>query len=96
MSGNFAIKGGGVGRLMANAILNFHFDFLNPSLIPNAEKHKKITKTTKASKNRVPQMKKKTKTYKIVSLFASIYEESTIFYPIFRLACYKAFLNYIP
>ena len=27
MSGNFAIKGGGVGRLMANAILNFHFDF---------------------------------------------------------------------
>ena len=33
MSGNFAIKGGGGGRLMANAILNFHFDFLNPSLI---------------------------------------------------------------
>ena len=34
MSGNFAIKGGGgVGRLMANAILNFHFDFLTPSLI---------------------------------------------------------------
>ena len=32
MSGNFAIKGGGVGRLMANAILNFHFDFLNPFL----------------------------------------------------------------
>ena len=32
MSGNFAIKGGGVKRLMANAILNFHFDFLNPSL----------------------------------------------------------------
>ena len=32
MSGNFAIKGGGVGRLMANAILNFHFDFLHPSL----------------------------------------------------------------
>ena len=29
MSGNFAIKGGG---LMANAILNFHFDFLNTSL----------------------------------------------------------------
>ena len=24
--------GGGVGRLMANAILNFHFDYLNPSL----------------------------------------------------------------
>ena len=24
--------GGGVGRLMANAILNFHFDFLKPSL----------------------------------------------------------------
>ena len=34
MSGNFAIKGGGGGggRLMANAILNFHFDFLKPSL----------------------------------------------------------------
>ena len=34
MSGNFAIKGGGaVGRLMANTILNFHFDYLNPSLM---------------------------------------------------------------
>ena len=33
MSGNFAIKGGGGGgRLMANAILNFHFDFPHPSL----------------------------------------------------------------
>ena len=32
MSGNFAIKGGGVGPLMANAILNFHFDFLHTSL----------------------------------------------------------------
>ena len=32
MSGNFAINWGGVGRLMANAILNFHFDFLHPSL----------------------------------------------------------------
>ena len=33
MSGNFAIKGGeGVGGLMANAILNFHFDFLHTSL----------------------------------------------------------------
>ena len=32
MSGNIAIKGGGVGPLMANAILNFHFDYLNPSL----------------------------------------------------------------
>ena len=32
MSGNFAIKGGGVGPLMANAILNFHFDYLTPSL----------------------------------------------------------------
>ena len=30
---NFAIKGG-VRRLMANAILNFHFDYLNPSLRP--------------------------------------------------------------
>ena len=27
-----AIKGGGVGPLMANAILNFHFDYLTPSL----------------------------------------------------------------
>ena len=33
MSGNFAIKGGGVGPLMANAILNFHFDYVTPSLI---------------------------------------------------------------
>ena len=33
MSGNFAIKGGGgVGLLMANAILNFHFDYWHPSL----------------------------------------------------------------
>ena len=32
MSGNFAIKGGGGGPLMANALLNFHFDYLNPSL----------------------------------------------------------------
>ena len=32
MSGNFAIKGGGVGPLMANAILNFHFDYVTPSL----------------------------------------------------------------
>ena len=32
MSGNFAIKGGGVGPLMANAILNFHFDYLKSSL----------------------------------------------------------------
>ena len=35
MSGNFAIKGGGVGPLMANAILNFHFDYVTPSLILN-------------------------------------------------------------
>ena len=34
MSGNFAIKGGGGGGgpLRENAILNFHFDFLHPSL----------------------------------------------------------------
>ena len=33
MSGNSAIKGGGGGgRLMANAILNFHFDYLHTSL----------------------------------------------------------------
>ena len=32
MSWNFAIKGGGLKRLMANAILNFHFDFLHTSL----------------------------------------------------------------
>ena len=37
MSGNFAIKGGGVAPLMANAILNFHFDFLTPSLIEKAK-----------------------------------------------------------
>ena len=36
MSGNFAIKGGGVGPLMANAILNFHFDFLTTSLTWNS------------------------------------------------------------
>ena len=37
MSGNFAIKGGGgAGRLMANAILNFHFDFPHTSLTNNA------------------------------------------------------------
>ena len=35
MSGNFAIKGG--GGLMANAFLNFHFDFLNTSLIQNTK-----------------------------------------------------------
>ena len=35
MSGNFAIKGGGVGPLMANAILNFHFDYLTTSLNVN-------------------------------------------------------------
>ena len=27
-----AIKGGGSRRLMANTILNFHFDYLHPSL----------------------------------------------------------------
>ena len=32
-----AIKGGGVGRLMANAILNFHFDFPHPSLNRDSE-----------------------------------------------------------
>ena len=34
MSENFAIKWGvgGVGRLMANAILNFHFDYWHTSL----------------------------------------------------------------
>ena len=37
MSGNFAIKGGGVGRLMANAILNFHFDYMTPSLIEDSD-----------------------------------------------------------
>ena len=26
------LRGGGIGPLMANAILNFHFDYLNPSL----------------------------------------------------------------
>ena len=28
------IKGGGVWRLMEKNILNFHFDYLHPSLIP--------------------------------------------------------------
>ena len=28
-------EGGGVGPLMANAIKNFHFDYLTPSLIHN-------------------------------------------------------------
>ena len=33
-----AIKGGvGVGRLMANTILNFHFDYPHPSLILGIE-----------------------------------------------------------
>ena len=32
------LRGGrGVGPLMANAILNFHFDFLHPSLIRNID-----------------------------------------------------------
>ena len=35
MSENFVIKGGGVGRLMANAILNFHFDYWHTSLMNN-------------------------------------------------------------
>ena len=30
--------GGGVGRLMENTILNFHFDYLNPSLIVTKER----------------------------------------------------------
>ena len=29
------LRGGGGGPLMANALLNFHFDFLHPSLIVN-------------------------------------------------------------
>ena len=32
------LRGGGVGPLMANAILNFHFDFLTPSLIRNEKR----------------------------------------------------------
>ena len=52
MSGNFAIKGGGVGRLMANAILNFHFDYLHTSLNNTMQtrqqnKQKKQTKCQK-------------------------------------------------
>ena len=45
MSGNFAIKGGdgGVGPLMANAILNFHFDYLHTSLIELSWTAKKET-----------------------------------------------------
>ena len=37
-----AIKGGGVGPLMANAILNFHFDFLTPSLSQTDTREGKI------------------------------------------------------
>ena len=36
-----AIKGGGVGRLMANAIKNFHFDYLHTSLIQDVWIHAK-------------------------------------------------------
>ena len=44
MSGNFAIKGGGGGGpLMANAILNFHFDFLHTSLSPKRQKSNYLT-----------------------------------------------------
>ena len=57
---------------------------------------KRSPKQQKHKENRVPHDEEKTKSYKIVSLFAPIFEESTTFYPIFRLACYKAFLNYIP
>ena len=33
MSGNYGREGeGGVRRLMEKSILNFHFDYLNPSL----------------------------------------------------------------
>ena len=31
------LRGGGVGRLMANAILNFHFDYLHTSLSDDGE-----------------------------------------------------------
>ena len=37
-----AIKGGGVGRLMANAIKNFHFDYRHTSLM--AEHANKMSK----------------------------------------------------
>ena len=39
-----AIKGGGVGPLMANAILNFHFDYLTTSLMETAAEKIKIVK----------------------------------------------------
>ena len=57
---------------------------------------KRSPKQQKHNKKQSTPNEEKTKTYIIVSLFASISEESTTFYPIFRLACYKAFLNYIP
>ena len=44
MSGNFAIKGGGVGPLMANAIKNFHFDFFTTSLTVNDQGSIKLRK----------------------------------------------------
>ena len=54
MSGNFAIKGGGVGPLLANAILNFHFDFLTPSLSqPTCGKLRKIKKSPQKMENLV-------------------------------------------
>ena len=31
------LRGGGGGRLMANAILNFHFDYWNTSLSENLD-----------------------------------------------------------
>ena len=47
-----AIKGGGVGRPMANAILNFHFDYLNPSLISPPDIKNKTKKEKKDQKRR--------------------------------------------
>ena len=34
------LRGGGVGPLMANAILNFHFDYVTPSLTDKGRLHK--------------------------------------------------------
>ena len=47
---------GGVGPLMANAILNFHFDFLTPSLIQSPTpaskiKGKAVIQTKKVAKS---------------------------------------------
>merc|ERR1711873_147271 len=54
----FAIKGGGggVGRLMANAILNFHFDYLHTSLSCFAEPGNDINATLRRLSRNPPHL----------------------------------------